>query len=48
MNDFISNMLLVVVPFLGGTLIFGLALGPILRRLNRLRDRLEAQTSHNP
>lgn len=47
MNDFISNMLLVIVPFLGGTLIFGLALGPILRRLNKLSDRLDAQESHH-
>ncbi|WP_157884547.1 MULTISPECIES: hypothetical protein [Acetobacter] len=48
MDNFTVTMVVVYGIFAVGTLAFGIALGPILRRLNKLRDRLEVQTSHNP
>lgn len=47
MSNFTINMIGIVAPFCIFTLAFGFALGPILRRLNKLRDRLDAQASHH-
>ncbi|ARW49343.1 MULTISPECIES: hypothetical protein [Acetobacter] len=47
MDNFTVNMVVVYGIFAFGTLAFGIALGPILRRLNKLRDKLDAQASHH-
>ncbi|WP_003626735.1 MULTISPECIES: hypothetical protein [Acetobacter] len=47
MDNFTVNMIGIVVPFCIITLVVGFALGPILRQLNKLRDRLDAQASHH-
>lgn len=47
MDNFTVNMVVVYGIFAVGTLAIGIALGPILRRLNKLRDKLDAQASHH-
>lgn len=47
MNNFTINMVVIYGIFAVGTLAIGIALGPILRRLNKLRDKLDAQASHH-